>query len=170
MHRGLTTGDHGNRSLAFCNPLDKFFDRNQGMNGYIPRLLYITPNTTNIKSTKPYKISFIALIKFFSLDRIEIFHDRKFFIKSFRFKAQNLKSFYGFRFSAARSVFNKSEAMVIGPTPPGTGVMKEVFGATSLKSTSPFNTYPFLNCGPSIRVVPTSMTTAPSFTISAVTN
>ncbi len=54
--------------------------------------------------------------------------------------------------------------MVIGPTPPGTGVMAEAMGATEAKSTSP-QSLPF-----SSRFMPTSITTAPSLTISAVTN
>jgi hypothetical protein len=37
---------------------------------------------------------------------------------------------YGFLSSVARNVFNNKDAIVIGPTPPGTGVMKEVLGAT----------------------------------------
>jgi hypothetical protein len=44
----------------------------------------------------------------------------------------------GFKFSAALRVFINNEAMVMGPTPPGTGVMYEAFAATSLNSTSPF--------------------------------
>ena len=54
--------------------------------------------------------------------------------------------------------------MVIGPTPPGTGVMADAFSLTFSKSTSP-QSLPF-----SSRSMPTSMTTAPSFTISAVIN
>ncbi len=34
-------------------------------------------------------------------------------------------------------VFAMSMAMVMGPTPPGTGVMAEHLGATESKSTSP---------------------------------
>ena len=54
--------------------------------------------------------------------------------------------------------------IVIGPTPPGTGVMSDAFLETSSKSTSP-HSFPF-----SSRFIPISITTAPSFTISAVTN
>ena len=39
--------------------------------------------------------------------------------------------------SQAVTVFAMSIAMVMGPTPPGTGVMTEHFGATVSKSTSP---------------------------------
>ena len=53
--------------------------------------------------------------------------------------------------------------MVMGPTPPGTGVMAFAFLLTSSKSTSPQRPL-------SVRLMPTSMTTAPSFTISAVMN
>ena len=53
-------------------------------------------------------------------------------------------------------------AMVMGPTPPGTGVIRETFFDTDEKSTSPTN-------WPATRLIPTSMTTALSFTISAVT-
>ena len=65
---------------------------------------------------------------------------------------------------AACSVFFISIAMVIGPTPPGTGVMYPAFGSTESKSTSP-QSFPS-----SMRLMPTSMTIAPSFTMSAVTN
>jgi len=51
-----------------------------------------------------------------------------------------------------------SMAMVMGPTPPGTGVIAEVIGATLSKSTSPQSLL-F-----SLRWIPTSITTAPSFT------
>ncbi len=62
---------------------------------------------------------------------------------------------------AAVRVFLRSMAIVIGPTPPGTGVMAEAMGETPAKSTSPTNL-------PSRRLVPTSITTAPGLTISAV--
>ena len=38
---------------------------------------------------------------------------------------------------AALTVFDINIAIVIGPTPPGTGVIAAVFGATSSKATSP---------------------------------
>src|SRR5699024_10799411 len=62
---------------------------------------------------------------------------------------------------AALSVFFISMVMVMGPAPPGTGVMKEAFSATA-GSTSP-QTLPS-----ALRLMPTSMTTAPSLTISGV--
>ena len=62
-----------------------------------------------------------------------------------------------------------SETMVMGPTPPGTGVMYEQRGATSSKHTSPVSFQPLGLSALGRRVVPTSITTAPSFTISAVT-
>lgn len=46
-------------------------------------------------------------------------------------------------------------ATVIGPTPPGTGVIADAFAATSSKATSP-QSLPF-----SSRLIPTSITTAP---------
>ena len=49
------------------------------------------------------------------------------------------------------------------PTPPGTGVIHEHFGATCSKSTSP-TILPF-----SSRLIPTSTSTTPGLTISAVT-
>mmetsp|Transcript_2752 Transcript_2752/g.5584 ORF Transcript_2752/g.5584 Transcript_2752/m.5584 type:complete len:258 (-) Transcript_2752:276-1049(-) len=60
-------------------------------------------------------------------------------------------------------------AIVMGPTPPGTGVMYEHFGAHSSKFTSPFITYFFIfplfvfSLGSlfSTRLIPTSITTAP---------
>ena len=70
---------------------------------------------------------------------------------------------------AAASVLTKSDAMVIGPTPPGTGVMASAFSDTlvevhiSLPSGSPA-----WRVASSTRLMPTSMTTAPSLTMSAV--
>ena len=62
----------------------------------------------------------------------------------------------------ALAVFATSIAIVIGPTPPGTGVMARALCRTASKSTSP--TRPS-----SVRLVPTSMTTTPSRTMSSVT-
>ena len=54
--------------------------------------------------------------------------------------------------------------MVIGPTPPGTGVMEPATAAAAAKSTSP-------QSDPSeSRFTPTSMTQAPGLTISPVTS
>ena len=58
-------------------------------------------------------------------------------------------------------------AMVIGPTPPGTGVIKLAFLLTPSKSTSPTILYPLGFDRSSTRVIPTSIITASSFTISA---
>ena len=69
----------------------------------------------------------------------------------------------------ASNVFFISDTMVIGPTPPGTGVMNEHFGDTSSNFTSPVSLNPDFLLASGTRVVPTSMTTAPSFTISAFT-
>mmetsp|Transcript_61503 Transcript_61503/g.168920 ORF Transcript_61503/g.168920 Transcript_61503/m.168920 type:complete len:230 (-) Transcript_61503:639-1328(-) len=71
--------------------------------------------------------------------------------------------------SARLYVFLQSMAIVMGPTPPGTGVMYEHFGAHSSKFTSPFITYFFIfplfvfSLGSlfSTRLIPTSITTAP---------
>ena len=53
--------------------------------------------------------------------------------------------------------------MVIGPTPPGTGVMNPAFSLTASKSTSPRSL-------PLTLFVPTSITTAFSLTISFFIN
>jgi hypothetical protein len=45
-------------------------------------------------------------------------------------------------FLPANKVFFINDTMVIGPTPPGTGVMNEHFGATSSNFTSPVNLKP----------------------------
>ena len=48
--------------------------------------------------------------------------------------------FYAFAFAAAFAdsiVLNMSIEIVIGPTPPGTGVIKLAFSLTASKSTSP---------------------------------
>ena len=63
---------------------------------------------------------------------------------------------------AAATVLASSIAIVIGPTPPGTGVIAPATSLTGSKSTSP--TRPS-----SVRLVPTSITVAPGLTISAPT-
>ena len=63
------------------------------------------------------------------------------------------------RICAAVTVFCRSIAMVIGPTPPGTGVSAPATSRTAL-STSPHS--PLL-----VRWIPTSTTVAPGFTPSA---
>jgi hypothetical protein len=60
-------------------------------------------------------------------------------------------------------VLRRSIAIVIGPTPPGTGVMARALRLADSKSTSP-TSFPV-----SSRLIPTSMITAPSFTMSPVT-
>ncbi len=58
--------------------------------------------------------------------------------------------------------------MVSGPTPPGTGVMAEATSFTLPKSTSPLHRQPLSTLGSSTRLVPTSTTTAPGLTMSAL--
>ena len=60
--------------------------------------------------------------------------------------------------------------MVMGPTPPGTGVMNEAFARASSKATSPTSRVPLVLLGSSMLLIQTSYTTAPSLTMSAVTN
>jgi len=60
--------------------------------------------------------------------------------------------------------------MVIGPTPPGTGVMAEAFFDTSSNATSPTNFVPDFVLLSGSLFMPTSTTTAPSYTIDAFTN
>ena len=69
---------------------------------------------------------------------------------------------------AEAMVLCMSMVMVIGPTPPGTGVMAAAFSLTASKSTSPTSLKPRLVPGASTRLTPTSTTTAPGLTISAV--
>jgi hypothetical protein len=54
-----------------------------------------------------------------------------------------MKEYYFILIFLANKVFCNSIAMVIGPTPPGTGVMNDDFLLTPSKSTSPVITYPF---------------------------
>ena len=61
-------------------------------------------------------------------------------------------------------VFSIRQHIVIGPTPPGTGVITDAFCSAAAKSTSPHN----LPVSGS-RFTPTSITTAPSEIMSAVT-
>ena len=53
------------------------------------------------------------------------------------------RQYYFKVFSAASTVFSTSMAIVIGPTPPGTGVIAFAFVVTSSQKTSPQRLYPF---------------------------
>src|SRR6266705_2610474 len=70
--------------------------------------------------------------------------------------------------SAADTVFERSIAIVIGPTPPGTGEMAFALSFTASKSTSPTVRYPPFAPGSGMRLMPTSITTAPLRTMSAL--
>ena len=59
--------------------------------------------------------------------------------------------------------------MVMGPTPPGTGVIWLTLSLTFSKSTSPSNFHPDFVRLEGTLVIPTSMIQAPSFIISEVT-
>ena len=65
--------------------------------------------------------------------------------------------------AAPSTQFRSSMAMVIGPTPPGTGVRCEAVAAQLAKSTSPTSRYPRFFEASSTALIPTSMTTAPGF-------
>src|SRR5665213_1891883 len=56
--------------------------------------------------------------------------------------------------SAACAVLARSMAIVIGPTPPGTGVIAAAISRTASKSTSPQSRYPRGRVASSTRVVP----------------
>src|SRR5439155_5396442 len=71
------------------------------------------------------------------------------------------------RRQAASKVLSKRQAIVIGPTPPGTGVIAPATALTEAKSTSP-TTRPRPSSS-AVGVIPTSMTVAPGFTQSALT-
>ncbi len=66
-------------------------------------------------------------------------------------------------------MLNRSIVIVIGPTPPGTGVIREAISFTASKSTSPTSLKPVFFVESSILFTPTSITTAPGLTMSAVT-
>lgn len=61
---------------------------------------------------------------------------------------------------AAFTVFFMSIAIVIGPTPPGTGVIADATGSAVSNSTSPTSFFG------AILFMPTSITTAPGFIMS----
>src|SRR5256885_1932287 len=65
--------------------------------------------------------------------------------------------------SADITVFSSNIAIVMGPTPPGTGVIHDAVPSQLWKSTSP------VSLPSASRLMPTSMTTAPGFTMLAVT-
>lgn len=70
----------------------------------------------------------------------------------------------------AAKVLSIRMQLVMGPTPPGTGVIHEHLELTASKSTSPRRREPLLVVGSGTRVVPTSITIAPSLTISSFRN
>lgn len=63
--------------------------------------------------------------------------------------------------AALFTVFFSSMAIVMGPTPPGTGVMAAAFSLHSSNAQSPTSRYPAFFVASSTGLVPTSMTTAP---------
>ena len=65
-------------------------------------------------------------------------------------------------------MFQRSIVIVIGPTPPGTGVMAEATAAQEAKSASPQRRYPYGFVASGTRFTPTSITTAPGFSMSPV--
>mmetsp|Transcript_44982 Transcript_44982/g.97711 ORF Transcript_44982/g.97711 Transcript_44982/m.97711 type:complete len:200 (+) Transcript_44982:163-762(+) len=66
-------------------------------------------------------------------------------------------------------VFLSSMAMVIGPTPPGTGVIFDATARASLKATSPTSLWPSFLVESSTALIPTSMTTQPGLSQSPLT-
>src|SRR5690606_34918794 len=71
---------------------------------------------------------------------------------------------------AARKALAMSMAMVIGPTPPGTGVIAPATLSTEEKSTSPTSrVLPSPLSGATTRLMPTSTTVAPGLTQSPLT-
>src|SRR5215472_16075586 len=71
------------------------------------------------------------------------------------------------RRQAATKVLRNRHAIVIGPTPPGTGVIAPATVRTDAKSTSP--TTRLLPSGNARGLIPTSTTVAPGLTQSVVT-
>merc|ERR1719454_2126731 len=72
--------------------------------------------------------------------------------------------------SANLSVFFSKEAMVMGPTPPGTGVIFEATLDADSKSTSPTRRRPDFRDASGMKFVPTSTTTHPGFNQLPLTN
>mmetsp|Transcript_11886 Transcript_11886/g.31409 ORF Transcript_11886/g.31409 Transcript_11886/m.31409 type:complete len:222 (+) Transcript_11886:103-768(+) len=64
---------------------------------------------------------------------------------------------------ARLSVFFRSMAMVIGPTPPGTGVISDATSTASANATSPTSRWPSFFVASSTALMPTSITTQPGF-------
>ena len=66
-------------------------------------------------------------------------------------------------------VLRSKQAIVIGPTPPGTGVIDDAFNCPSEKFTSP-TSFVFFSSLISILLIPTSITIAPLFIQSPLIN
>ena len=64
-------------------------------------------------------------------------------------------------------MLSRRQAIVIGPTPPGTGVIAPAIALTEAKSTSP--TTRVRPSGSAAALIPTSMTVAPGLTQSPLT-
>src|SRR5450755_2913171 len=101
----------------------------------IPAFFYVAPYASHVTTAEANKVSRFSLMKSFTLDSIKSFHQGQghtgygecfcWHIQYLRFRAVN--------------VFFMSAAMVIGPTPPGTGVIKLHLGETSANATSPLS-------------------------------
>src|SRR5690348_13925082 len=96
---------------------------------YIPRIFHVAPYAAHIASTEADEIGGAPLVESFTLDGVEVFHERKrcYLMFFFDFHSHDLRVLtgkssvcYGWRSSVARRMFSKSDTMVIGPTPPGT--------------------------------------------------
>src|ERR1043165_1377143 len=129
----------------------------------IPAFLYITPHAPDITASQPDEIGRLSTIHTLSLERVKVLHHRV----SLEFGVWSLEFCFQLVNCLARRVFFINPQIVIGPTPFGTGVIHEHLGATLSKSTSPTRRLPLLRVASSIRLMPTSITIAPSFTISA---
>lgn len=94
---------------------------NQGL------LIFPVPDLFHRLTAAYVKVSFLGILE---LDQNADF-------LFFDFYADKNSSISALHSPAPFTQFDISMAMVMGPTPPGTGVIAEVFGATLSKSTSP---------------------------------
>ena len=100
-----------------------------GVAGGVPAVFYVAPYATDVAAAEPDEISGFSLVEAFALEGIELFHDREGWPAAREDRCRRgpggsvWMDQLPFRCAQAVKVFFIRAAMVIGPTPPGTGVI-----------------------------------------------
>src|SRR5688572_5958958 len=86
MHQRFAAGNHRNAAGMIHGIIYYVADRFYRMFAYIPAFFYIAPHTTHIAAAQAYKPGRFSLVKSFTLEGIERFHDGKLNIRMYRRK------------------------------------------------------------------------------------